>query len=266
MTILNKKISLIFPPPSEPYRDFVCSIKEAPSPPQTALAELGAYIKKSANSPVAVTSINPQVVNEGTVRFRTVEEIVEFCSDSMLVGLTCLYHNQETAHQVAETIKKQDPSKRVVLGGQNVSNSFMARLVLNQVQEVDFVIIGDGEEALLGLVEGKPLNQIPNLAYRESGKVVFTRRKSIDIKNIPLWDYEDTLDARILLEAHDSRTETYGRLVQKYRGRTPGEIGVFSQRGCPKAAGKIGNSKGQCIFCTSVGSQLSKRYPDNFWN
>jgi len=30
----------------------------------------------------------------------------------------------------------------------------MARLVLNQVQEVDFVIIGDGEEALLGLVEG----------------------------------------------------------------------------------------------------------------
>ena len=260
-----KKICLIFPPPAENYWDVVWSVKDAPSPPQTAPTELGAYVRAHASSLISYTSINSQTTEREKVRYYTIDEITSFCANSDIVGLTCLYHNQETAHRIAESIKEQDPSKIVVLGGQNVSSTFMARQILNQIPSVDYVVVGEGEDALLGLVENRPLAEVPNLVYRKNGKIMFTRRKSVNMDTIPTWDYEDTLNYETILEAHDSRTQLYQELVRKYGGRTPGEIGVFSQRGCAKAFGEIGNHKGPCRFCTSSETSRSKMNPEHFW-
>lgn len=259
------KINLIFPPPSEKYGDVIWSAKEAPSPPQTAPSELGAYVKQYASGHVEVQAINPQTKQPGQLRYYAVEEIVDLCVDSDLVGMTCLYHNQETALEIAKAIKRRNLATKVVLGGQNVSNRFMARLILEQTLEVDYVVLGEGEDALLGLVEEKPLIEVPNLAYREGSMVRFTGRRAVDINKVPIWDYEDTLNAQTILEAHDSRTSLYQELVRRYNGRTLGEIGVFSQRGCPKAAGEIGNHPGSCRFCTSSESSRSQMDPLNFW-
>ncbi len=258
-------LSLIFPLPSPDYHDVIWSAKDAPSAPQTAPAELGAYVKAYSSSPVQVQAINPQTVENDKVRYLSVDEIVTLCQDSDVVGVTCLYHNQETAQSIAEALKKQDPNKKIIFGGQNVSNKFMANLILTQIPAVDYVVLGEGEEALLGLVNNISSNQIPNLAYRENGKVKYTPRNPVNLDKIPLWDYEDTLNAKLILEAHDSRTALYQESVERYRGRTLGEIGVFSQRGCPKSAGVVGNHKGNCRFCTSAESSHSQINPENFW-
>ncbi len=96
------RLSLIFPPPSPDYHDVIWSAKDAPSAPQTAPAELGAYVKAYATSPVQVQAINPQIVENGIIRYRTIDEIAALCRDSDIVGLICLYHNQETAQRIAE--------------------------------------------------------------------------------------------------------------------------------------------------------------------
>lgn len=259
------RLSLIFPPPSPDYHDVIWSAKDAPSAPQTAPAELGAYVKAYSSSSVQVQAINPQIVEDGKVRYLTIDEITALCPDSDIVGLTCLYHNQETAQRIAEALKKQNPDKRVVFGGQNVSNKFMANLVLAQVPAVDYVVLGEGEDALLGLVENSSLDGIHNLVYRKDGNIKYNARKSVNLNRIPLWGYEDTLNAKTILEAHDSRTPLYRELVKRYNGRTLGEIGVFSQRGCPKAAGVVGNHKGNCRFCTSAESSHSQINPNHFW-
>src|SRR3989339_803374 len=111
----QKKLTLIYPPPQDNYQDVVFSVKEAPSLPQTALAELGAYVQKYSTNPIEVVGINSQKRDQGNIRCYTPEEIIQLSADSDIIGLTCLYHNQERALEIASSIKKQDSSKTIIL-------------------------------------------------------------------------------------------------------------------------------------------------------
>jgi len=259
------KINLVFPPPSEGYRDIIWSNKGIPAAPQTAPAELGAYVRKYAGKQVEISAINPIKSDGNSFSVRTNEEIAELCKDSDLVGFTCLYSNQESALDIARLIKHDNPKTKVVLGGHNVSNNYMANNVLER-SEIDYVVLYDGEDALLGLVNGVDVENIPNLAYVEKAKKCFNQTMPVNLNKIPSWDFEDSLDAKVILEAgYDHRTDLYQKIAKEV-GRTPGEIGVFSRRGCAKASGEIGNRRGYCTFCTSAGDKkTSVMSAENFW-
>ena len=258
------EISLIFPPNSIEYKDIVWSDKEIPQPPQTAPVELAAYINQYSPK-TEILSISPEKPTRQGFEQRTDEEILAFCENSDIVGFTCLFTNQEYAQNLAKRLKEINPAIQIVLGGPNVSNRYMAKRVLEKTS-IDYVVIGDGEEALLALVEEKQLKSIPNLAYRRDNKIIFNPNKNVNLNSIPIWDPGDSLDGRVILETYYNRnSELYRRLI-KTEDRTPGEIGVFSRKGCAKASGELGNKPGLCNFCTSGRNPKSRvMNPRNFW-
>ncbi len=72
--------------------------------------------------------------------------------------------------ETAKKIKKEFPNVKVVLGG--FTASFFAEELMKEFKFVDYVIRGDAEVPLLNLVNGDDCEEIPNLAWRNTGKVM----------------------------------------------------------------------------------------------
>ena len=82
------------------------------------------------------------------------------------------YEHSFGALDVARVCKEMYPEVPVLLGG--ITASIFAREILERFPQVDFVIRGDAEEPLRGLMAGESLASIPNLTYRVGESIVET--------------------------------------------------------------------------------------------
>jgi len=93
-----------------------------------------------------------------------------------VIGLPLYWHPQsDSVIQTARMIKKEFPEIYIVLGG--FTASAYPGEILKNYPEVDFIIRGEGEIPLVSLLSalgggGKNFADIPNLAWRDAGKVV----------------------------------------------------------------------------------------------
>jgi len=115
----------------------------------------------------------------------------------------------------------------VVWGGQ--LPSLVPDIVLKD-SGADFVVIGDGEFALLELLEalaaGSGVEDIPGLAWLSGGEVVFSRaREQADLADFPVIDFS-YVDPRKYFVRNVSCKKT---------------LHIYSSKGCP----------GQCTYCYS---------------
>lgn len=101
------------------------------------------------------------------------------------------------AFTLARMIREGHPEVRVVFGGQ-VFNRLADRLpnIATLFDLVDYFVLGEGETALLRLVnfiEGNcGIESVPNLIYRHAGKVQQTPvRHSEDVNQLPCPDFDD---------------------------------------------------------------------------
>ncbi len=89
-----------------------------------------------------------------------------------LIGFTVLQANRFGALDLCRRAKAALPGVRTVLGG--VAATFLWKLFLDHYPDVDFVVRGEGEAAMLALAERLESGQsrfddLPNLAWREAG-------------------------------------------------------------------------------------------------
>jgi radical SAM superfamily enzyme YgiQ (UPF0313 family) len=89
-----------------------------------------------------------------------------------LIGFTVLQANRFGALDLARRAKAALPGVRTVFGG--VAATFLWKFFLEQYPEVDFVIRGEGEEAMLHLAQRLESGRdhyadLPNLAWRDNG-------------------------------------------------------------------------------------------------
>ncbi|NLK73951.1 MAG: B12-binding domain-containing radical SAM protein [Clostridiales bacterium] len=111
-----------------------------------------------------------------------------------MIGFSCYIWNIELIMRVIRELKKIQPGVKIFLGGPEVS--YNPSEILNKHNEVDYIIVGEGEETFLELVEcfsgGKnPINKIPGMAYREAGNILLNPvRKPLNLDSIP-FPYED---------------------------------------------------------------------------
>ncbi|MHC4662386.1 MAG: B12-binding domain-containing radical SAM protein, partial [Planctomycetota bacterium] len=103
----------------------------------------------------------------------------------------------------------------------------------------DFVCTADGEETIEALLKGKPLHEVPSLAYRDNGRTRYTGRKYVcDLNSLPLpdWSKEDKFwlkRSRIIP----------GDPLHKDIG-----IQAMFSRGCPHRCPFCGNNKYKSLF------------------
>jgi len=256
------KIELLFTPPSEKY-DLPYSAEELNDPLQTGPAVLAAHLR--ANVPeVEVECIGNQVVsgnniNDYEFRYRTVEEIVNACEESDIIGMTALFSNLGSSLDIASKLKERSLDKRIILGGQGVSNRKTAELILKKNPAIDYIVSGDGEDSLLGIVRGGEIQNIPNLYYRDGQGINRANPQYFNLDNRPIFDFTTTPDHEVVLRAFDSRTGLFGELRREY-GNFIGRVGVQLTTGCEKAA-----ETGPCSYCTSQRTAIKQMNAERFW-
>jgi radical SAM superfamily enzyme YgiQ (UPF0313 family) len=153
---------------------------------------------------------------------RAAEEVSNEAPD--LVGISCLftpYYREALA--CAAAIKKRRPTL-VVMGG---GHATVAPESLLANQAVDYVIRGEGERPLVelcqALLTGGPPDRVPNLGYKENGRLCFTDlAPNYALEGLPAPDFSDLSPSRY-----------------QYKGRPMAF--VTSSRGCPHA----------CAFCSA---------------
>lgn len=152
--------------------------------------------------------------------------------DPGLVGFSTTTQNIPQAFAVAEALKAEDASIKVVFGG--VHATVLPRDVLGH-GSIDFVIVGEGEHAMVELsralgADGSALEGIEGLfRFDDAGEIVFNgpRPAIQELDALPF-------PARNLLNMTDYRLDAAVFGVERM-------MAVSSSRGCPF----------RCSFCTS---------------
>ena len=124
---------------------------------------------------------------------KTIAENAEIvlATEPEMVGFSATTSGFMDAIEIATYIRERRPEIKIVFG--NVHVSSLGAPILEEFPEIDYLVIGEGEGALLNLADGKPLNEIGNLIYRdEQGKIVVNPRRDriLDLDELPFPAYE----------------------------------------------------------------------------
>ena len=108
-----------------------------------------------------------------------------------LVGFSATTSGFMDAVDMAALIKDRDPAVRIAFG--NVHVSSLGAPVLDAFPEIDYLVVGEGEGAMLDLAEGTPPAGIPHLVFRDvSGRATSNPRRTriLNLDELPYPAYE----------------------------------------------------------------------------
>lgn len=145
-----------------------------------------------------------------------------------MVGFSATTSSFMDAVEMAALIKQRAPRVRIVVG--NVHVSSLGKPLLDHFPEIDFLVVGEGEGAMLDLAEGRTPAQIPNLCWRDAdGRAIANPRRTriLDLDELPLPAYD-----KLPGFPHDYHLPLFSYV--KRHGAT-----MITSRGCPYT----------CSFC-----------------
>ena len=156
-----------------------------------------------------------------------------------VVGISVLTNMAVPAHYIARLCKETVPDAIVVCGGAHAEAMPEAMLANSAI---DAVVRGDGEEATVELVQGRPFSDVLGLSYREgTDRVVHNQPRTVrmDLDSYPMPAY------------HLVNFSNYFPAVGTYRNLPA--MNALMTRGCP----------GKCTFCNSAFTTLRSHSPAN---
>jgi len=139
------------------------------------------------------------------------------------VHATCAYPQ---CLRIADLIKKNMPDSVVILGG--IAISFMYNMAFTDTNNIDYIVLGEGEETLVELVqciinnEGR-IDEIKGISFKRNDEIILTNPRPLitplDEILPPAWDLYD---------------------IEKIRELCQAGLGLSASRGCI----------GKCTFCS----------------
>ncbi|WP_282171755.1 B12-binding domain-containing radical SAM protein [Cytobacillus firmus] len=144
-----------------------------------AIRYLKAYAQPDFDVELAEYTIKDPVMNIVTDLVRKKPDVI---------GFSCYIWNIEETIKVIKMIKKIDPSIHIVVGGPEVT--YDVADWMNNVQEFDYIVIGEGEETfkqlLTELNSTMNMENVHGLAFRENGQVrINPQRNKLDLRDLP---------------------------------------------------------------------------------
>ncbi|MBI4764272.1 MAG: cobalamin B12-binding domain-containing protein [Deltaproteobacteria bacterium] len=204
--------------------------------PPLGLASLAAYLEKE-NIKADIVDYFAKPFSDSTVQDYLVRERPAF------VGFSCTTSSFLDGVRLAKMAKKALPGIKTVFGGPHVSA--LKTKSLADFPEIDFAVVGEGEQTLAELVacdgEVEETSPLPGLVYRGSeGFPSFSgyRPRGIDLDSLPFPAYEKL----------DGYPQAYKLPIFNYP--TVPNTSCISSRGCPYA----------CSYCDRSVFGSSFRY------
>lgn len=171
-----------------------------------------------------------------------------------VVGISCMFGVQlKNSLDLAEMIKARNNAVHVMLGGAHASA--VSREILEANRGVDYVVLGEGEQTVVALLEGistgcaETIGRIDGLAFKDtSGRIIVNEKKYYieDLDSLP-FPARDVFP----LEKYFQINRPHGTISKHNRNTS-----IVTSRGCPA----------KCVFCAihSVwGRSFRVRSPKN---
>jgi radical SAM superfamily enzyme YgiQ (UPF0313 family) len=241
----------------------------APSPPDVAafgVRALSAYLRQQGKD------VNLILLPGGVEHFRhktgyryeyakhILEQVVEVCRGSGLVGISFMSNYLDRAMQLCRTIKRS-LDVPLILGG--VHPTVMPKECL---KFADIVCVGEGEEAILELVErmekGKDYSDIENLCFKKGDTIVCNPLRPLiqDLDTLPHYDFG--IDGNLIFDNLKNSIEPITiELLRRCFPLEPHLEGTFNDSYRRSLSYKTMTTRGcphHCTFC--VERTLSKMY------
>jgi anaerobic magnesium-protoporphyrin IX monomethyl ester cyclase len=153
--------------------------------------------------------------------------------DPQIVGITCYTPGRLEAINIANVAKSLNRKIITVIGGAHAT--IMWKQILENYDFIDICVIGEGEQTLLEIAQGLPIENIAGIAYKKNNAVIKNKPREyiINLDDIPFpaWHLLDLNKYPI----QDRKVVNGIDLSKELR------ISVIFTRGC------IGN----CSFCST---------------
>ena len=209
--------------------------------PSLGLGYLAAYLEKN--------DIRCEILDAHALRLKQ-WDVRRYLQESRpdVIGVTFTTENRFVGFDTIRAAKSAVPDALVIAGGPHVSSAADDALV--HLPELDIVIRGEGEEALLQLVRrieaGKDMEAVPGISYRSDGRIACNPRPEHirDLDRLPF-------PARHLMPMDRYRYTADVPGVGKLKA-----LNIMASRGCPF----------DCSFCASPrmwGRRYRARSPEN---
>lgn len=149
--------------------------------------------------------------------FECVQNIADYKPD--FVGFTMFTANFPAVKNISLLLKQRYPHVRIVAGGPHVT--LAKDIALREAECIDLGVCNEGEFTFLDLVQGKPLDEIYGLIYRNNGKIIVNKPRAFidDLDVLPFPQRNNFYPNSQKLETHY----------------------IITSRGCPNV----------CSFCAS---------------
>jgi anaerobic magnesium-protoporphyrin IX monomethyl ester cyclase len=99
------------------------------------------------------------------------DEIATYCSEYQVIAFSCYIWNITQTLEVCRKIKSLNPDIKILLGGPEVSYEYEDVIVKD---EVDFIIVGEGEIPFSRFVESYPkVETIPGIVSKKNSQILY---------------------------------------------------------------------------------------------
>jgi len=229
------KIILIYPEFTDIYGRYKPAAKVGVVYPPLGLLYLASSLEKDGHK---VKIIDVEVDN--LTKEQTIERIIKENPD--IVGITSTTPIHHKAVELFKLIKNSDTEIITISGGPHPTA--LPKQTLKECEDIDIVIIGEGEETIREICNGKEFKEISGIGFRDDNEIIITKSRGLikDLDEIPL-------PARHLV-----KNEKYLWSVPD-KGIIP-VTPMMTTRGCPY----------KCVFCSQLvifGNCMRYRSADN---
>jgi len=174
--------------------------------------------------------IEVEIIDGGNMKMKDIIDRL----DGDYIGVQDWYTKHNNTLILLEEAKNRGAI--TLVGGPNATH--LAKRILTNHDFVDYIIVGDGEDAVYKLLMGGPPELINNLAYKKDGKVFINQKVNVQLET--LFDLSHIPNVNL---------ERYSKLP----------FPLSSVRGCIKA--DLGE---RCTFC-SIDHTLKVMKPELVW-
>jgi len=199
-------------------RDYSCA--------PVSLPILASYVEHNTEADAEIFDMTLEMAKTQSYKksLRNLEKRLDNCE---VLGVHTITPNYYLVVNMLRGLKKiHGKLPTVVLGGPHATAVPVITLEQNKGL-VDIVVIGPGERQLAEIVKGTPLEDIPNIAYREGRKIKLSKRKLME-------PFDEKIERKFL---EFCMTPTFSRRKNRVK-----ELSDISRYSCPN----------QCDYCSCV--------------